>query len=569
MTEQVRATDRTNHDFSRRDFSRRKFLQYSAAGLSTALLAACAPTVAPSTGESAPATSSGEAPAASGPTQGGIIRLMGHQEVSGMGPQNLGASVEQTVVYAIHNSLLLGDEMLVTKPVLAESFEVSEDGLTYTFTLVQGVKFHNDADFTAEDVVYTYDYYRNPDNATTNVNTFLGIESVEAPDDYTVVVNMSQVNAASLVSWAETPLVESAYHAEIGEEAYPTAPIGTGAFKLVNWVPAEVVELEAFEGHFRGRPNIDGIRQEVVPDAAVRAIALETGDADACLWPLLVEDSKRLAEDTENFTVLVSSTGGIKHIPLNNTVPALAEKEVRQALLTALDRQRIIDELWNGAAKVAHTHYSPKYAFYSKSEDPTTKRYDYSVDGAIALLDGAGWAPGADGIREKDGVRLSFTCTTVTNDTARRPIAELAQQMLAEVGVEMLLEEAPVSAILEAMPSGEMEASLFNWTYGAVDPDPGDTLRTGGSTNFNNFSNARVDELIDMGLQTVVPEERQAIYYELQDIVVEEVPLLYLQWDDWYNVFSSRVKGLPEATEDGFTLFFNGLHKWWLDPVEA
>jgi peptide/nickel transport system substrate-binding protein len=295
---------------------------------------------------------------------------------------------------------------------------------------------------------------------------------------------------------------------------------------------------------------------------------LETGDSDACLWPLLVEDSKRLAEDP-NFTVFVSFSDGIKHIPLNNKVPALAEKAVRQAMLTALDRQRIVDELWNGGATVAHSSYSPKFAFYSISDDPDTKHYDYSVDGANALLDEAGWVAGADGIREKDGVRLSFTCTTITGDTARRPIAELAQQMLAEVGIEMLLEEAPVSAILEALPNGEMEASLFNWTYGSVDPDPADTLLTDGASNFNNFSNARVDELILAGVQTVVPEERQAIYREIQEIVVEEVPMLYLQWDQWYNVFSSRVKGLPETTEDGFYIFFNGLHKWWLDPVEA
>ena len=565
MPEEAHSVRRTN-----RDFSRRQFLQYSAAGLSAALLTACAPTAAPSSGgETAPAASSGESAATEGPMQGGTLRLMGHQEVSGMGPQNLGASVEQVVVYAIHNAVMQGNELLVSTPVLAESFEVAEDGLTYTFHLVEGVKFHDGSDFTAADVVYTYDYYRNPDNATANVNNFLGIESVEAPDDYTVVVNMGSVNASSLVAWGETPIVSAAYHAEVGEDTYPTVPMGTGPFKLVNWIPAEVVELEAFDDHFRGRPNIDNIRQEVVPDASVRAIAIETGDSDACLWPLLVEDSKRLAEDTENYTVKVSSTGGIKHIPLNNTLPALAEKEVRQAMLTALDRQRIVDELWNGAAKVAHSNYSPKYAFYSIDQLPDTKHYDYSVDDANALLDGAGWVAGGDGIREKDGVRLSFTCTTITGDTARRPIAELAQQMLAEVGVEMLLEEAPVSAILEAMPSGEMEASLFNWTYGAVDPDPADTLRTGGSTNFNNFSNARVDELIEAGLQTVVPEERQAIYYELQQIVVEEVPMLFLQWDDWYNVFSGRVKGLPEKFEDGFTPFFFTMHEWWLDPTEA
>jgi peptide/nickel transport system substrate-binding protein len=564
MPEEVRATDRTN-----RDFSRRKFLQYSAAGLSAGLLAACAPTAAPTTGDSAPAAGSGDAPAAGGPTRGGTLRLTGHQEVAGMGPSDQGASIQETVIYAIHNAVLQADELTVTHPVLAESYEVSEDGLTYTFNLVQGVKFHDGADFTANDVAYTYNFYRDEANGATIQGDFTGIENVEAADDHTVVVTMATVNAASLVTWAETPIVQSAYHEEVGEDTYRTAPIGTGPFKLVNWVPAEVVELEAFDDHFRGRPNIDFIRQEVVPDASVRAIALETGDSDAALWPLLVEDSKRLAEDPENYTVLVSSAASIKHFPLNNQAPALAEKEVRQAMLMALDRQRIVDELWNGAAQVANGAYSPKYSFYSIDQAADTKHYDYDVDAAGALLDSAGWTPGADGVREKNGVRLSFTCTTITGDTARRPIAELAQQMLSEVGVEMLLEEAPVSAILEALPAGEMESSLFNWTYGAVDPDPSDTLMTGAANNFNSFSNARVDELLAAGLQTVVPEERQPIYQEIQQIIVEEVPMLYLQWDDWYNVFSSRVKGLPEKTEDGFSLFFYGVHTWWLDPVEV
>jgi len=300
----------------------------------------------------------------------------------------------------------------------------------------------------------------------------------------------------------------------------------------------------------------------------VRTIGLESGTSDANLWPLLVEDSKRLADDPK-FTVIKTATDGIKHIPLNNKLPQLSDKLVRQALLTALDRQRIVDELWNGAATVAHSSYSPKFDFYSISNKPETKHYDFNADGAKALLDQAGWAPGADGIREKDGTRLSFTCTTITGDTARRPIAELAQQMFATVGVEMKLEEAPVSAILEALPKGDMDASLFNWTYGSVDPDPGDTLLTGGASNFSSFSNARVDELIAMGLQHVKPEDRQPIYKEIQEIVVEEVPILYLQWDDWYNVFSERVKGLPEAPLDGFSIFFNDLHKVWLDPVEA
>ncbi len=550
-----------------RTISRRRFLQLSALSGAAAALAACAPATVPSSGASSGETTGGET-TASAPQQGGTLRLMGHQEVAGLSPNDVGASVQTTVIFAIHNQLLLGDDNLVSQPVLAESYEVAEDGLTYTFNLLQGVPFHDGVELTAKDVQYTYDFYRNPDNASTIVDSFKGIDAIETPDDYTVVVKMATVNAASLTSWAEVAIVQSAYHAEVGEDTYRNEPIGTGAFKLSEFSPAEYVLLEAFEDHFRGRPNIDLIRQEVVPDASVRTIALETNESDSALWPLLVEDSQRLAEDP-NFTVIKTSTGGIKHIPLNNKLPQLADKRVRQAMLHALDRQRIIDELWNGAATIAHSHLAPKFTFYSLDQDPTLKQYAFDVDAAKALLEEAGWTEGADGIREKDGVKLSFTCTTITGDTARRPIAELAQQMFGAVGVDMQLAEAPVSAILEGLPNGTIDASLFNWTYGSVDPDSSATLHSAGGQNWNSFANDRVDELIDQALLLVDPEARKPLYAEIQQIIAEEVPMLGLQWDDWYNVFTSRVKGLPATANDGFSIYFNGLHKWWLDPVEV
>ncbi|MEZ4711103.1 MAG: ABC transporter substrate-binding protein [Caldilineaceae bacterium] len=542
------------------ELSRRQFLQISGVGLSAAFIAACAAPVAPGAAPAAGDAASGES------TSGGTLHLMGHQEVAGLSPDDSGPSVQTTMILAIHNSLLLADKDLVTQPQLAESYEVSEDGLSYTFKLHQGVKFHDGKEFTAADVQYTYDYYRNPDNGSTLINNFLGMDSIDTPDDYTVVVNMAEVNAASLTTWAETPIVQSAYHAEVGEDAYRTAPIGTGAFKLVEFNPAEVVLVEAFDDHYRGRPKIDMIRQEVVPEPSVRTIALETGDSDSALWPLLVEDSLRLAEDP-NFTVIKTSTGGVKHIPLNNKLPQLSDKRVRQAMMHALDRQRIIDDLWNGAATVANSNLGPKFAFYSLDQDPNLKRYDYDVDKANALLDEAGWIMGADGVREKEGMKLTFTCTTITGDSARRPIAEFAQQAFKEVGIDMQLEEAPISAILEGLTGGTIDASLFNWTYGSVDPDPSSTLRSDGGQNWNSFENARVDELIDLGLKTVDPEQRREYYHEIQQIVAEEVPMLYLQWDDWYNVFTSRVKGLPESANDAFAIYFNGLHEWWLEPA--
>ena len=492
--------------------------------------------------------------------QGGTVILMGHQEVSGLSPDNSGPDVEWVMVANIHNALVELDYNLVLEPVLAESYEVAEDGLTYTFKLRQGVKFHDGTEFTAKDVKYTYDYYRDPENATTIVGNFLGVDRVETPDDYTVVVHMSEVNAAFMVNGATTFIVQSEYHKEVGEDTYKTAPIGTGAFKLKEWRPAEYTELEAFDDHFRGRPNIDFLREDIVPEPSVRTIALETGEAHSAVWPLLVEDNLRLAQDP-NFKVFRTSWSSIKHFPLNNSLPQLSDKRVRQAMMYALDRQQIIDDIWSGAASLAHSNLSPKYDFYYNTD---LKQYEYDPEKAEALLDEAGWKVGADGIREKDGEKLSFTVTVITGDQARRPIAEVAQQYLAAVGIEIEIEEAPVASILQALRECTMDASIFNWTYGDLDPDPFATLHSDGGNNFTCISNPRLDELIEKGVQIVDPEERRPIYYEIQEIFVEEVPVLYIMVDDGYAVFSAKVKGLPESVLDSTSLYRTA-RLWWLE----
>ncbi|MFO7633668.1 MAG: ABC transporter substrate-binding protein [Caldilinea sp.] len=544
-----------------RKLTRREFLRYTAVGSSAAIfLSACAPATAP-TGGVAPTSVAGEAPAAGAPKQGGTMVWLGHQEVAGLSPDDNGPDVQAVLVYNIHNPLLYYNEFNELELVLADSYEVSDDGLTYTFKLKEGVKFHDGADFTAKDVAYTYDYYRNPDNGAVNVGDFTNVESVEAPDDYTVVVNMSDINAASLSTWATTAIVQSTYHAEVGEATYRTAPIGTGAYKLKEWRAAEFTELEAFEDHFRGRPNIDVIRLEVVPEPSVRTIALQTGDADATVWPLLVEDTLALAQDP-NFVVLSALGNSIKHFPLNNSLPQLSDKRVRQAMMHALNRDQIVADLWQGAASVAHSNIPPSSFFYNDM----LKQYPYDLDAARALLDEAGWVPGADGIREKDGARLAFTMTTITGDQARRPIAEFAQLQLKEVGVDVQLAEAPVASILEGMRAGTVDSSIFNWTYNtdATEPDPFSTLHSMGGNNFNQFKNEEMDSLIEEGLTTVDPAARKQIYDRVQEIFVEEAPCLFLQFDEWLNVFSSRIKGLPVEPKAS-TRWFYRANEWWLE----
>jgi peptide/nickel transport system substrate-binding protein len=494
--------------------------------------------------------------------QGGTVVLMGHQEVAGLSPDDYGPDVQHVMIFNIHNALLELSPMLELEPVLAESYEVAEDGLTYTFNLRKGVKFHDGTEFTSKDVKYTYDFYRDPENATTIAGDLLGIDYIETPDDYTVVIHMAEVNAAFLANGATTYIVQSEYHKEVGEDVYRTAPIGTGPFKLKEWRPAEYTLLEAFDDHFRGRPNIDFLREDIVPEPSVRTIALETGDAHSAVWPLLVEDNLRLAKDP-NFVVYATAWSSIKHFPLNNTLPQLSDKRVRQAMMYALDRQQIIDDIWSGAARLAHSNLSHKYAFYY---NPNLKQYEYDTAKAEALLEEAGWTDtDGDGVRDKDGVKLSFTVTVITGDQARRPIAEVAQQYLAKVGIDIQIEEAPVATILEGLRKCTMDASLFNWTYGELDPDPYGTLHSDGGNNFACYSNPRMDELIDQGVQVVDPEKRRPIYYEIQEIFVEEVPVLYIMVDDGYAVFSNKVKGLPEGEVLSSLEIYRMAWQWWLE----
>jgi peptide/nickel transport system substrate-binding protein len=499
--------------------------------------------------------------AAAAAKRGGTMAVSGHQEISSLSPDDSGPNVIWTAVTQIHNALLELDENFNLIPTLASSYTASPDGMAYTFRLLHGVKFHDGTEFTADDVKYTYEWYMNPANHAIQANNFKGVDSVQAADKYTVRVKMREPNAAFLAKGASAFIVPAAYHGKIGEKAYKSAPIGTGAFRLKEWRPAEHTLVQAFDQHFRGRPYLDFFRVDIVPEPSVRAIGLQTGQSDSSVWPLLVEDNLRFAKDP-NFVTYVTITTGVNHFPINNKRPFFADKRVRKALMFAINRQRLIDDIFKGTAALATSHLSPAFKTYF---EPNVVAYPHDPAKAKTLLDEAGWKPGPDGIRQKGGTRFSFTCTTIVGDQARRPEAEVAQQDLKAVGIEMKLAEAPVATITEKMRKGEMDASLFNWTYGGSlgDPDPSLTLRSNGGNNWSQYANPKVDSLIDAGLKEPDPKKRRPYYSEIQKIVADEAPFVYLMYWNWYNIFSKRVQGLPKTMFNGPQIYRKA-YQWWL-----
>lgn len=500
--------------------------------------------------------------AAPGPKRGGTVKVMGHQEVASLSPDDDSPSVQWVMVTQIHNALLEVNEYLVLEKVLAESYTVSKDGLQYTFKLRKGVKWHDGSEFTVDDVKYTYEYYMNPANAANKAINFVNVAKVEIPDKYTAVVKLKEPFAPFLVSTATEFILNAKYHGRIGEKAYKSQPMGTGPFKLREWRPAEFTIVDAFDQHFRGRPNIDSFRQDVVPEASVRAIALRSGSSDSATWPLLAEDNLQF-EANNGFVVFRTSSTGVNHFPINNKLPQFSDKRVRQAMMYAIDRQRLIDDVFKGTAVIAHSIYPPAMrTWYERS----VKTYPYNQTRARALLEEAGWKMGPGNVRAKDNQRLSFTCAVITGDRARRPEAEIVQQDLAGVGIEMRIVERPVATILAQLPKGELDASLFNWTYNtnATEPDPQSTLKSGGVRNFASYNNPRMDELLAQGLREIDVKKRAKIYSEVQKIFVEDVPVLYVMYWDWFNVFNKRIKGLPTKPETAFEIYRNA-YKWSIE----
>ena len=494
------------------------------------------------------------------PVKGGTFVTIGHHEVSTLSPDNDGETVIWAVVLQIHDSLYVVNEQYELEPALAESYEASADGLTYTFKLRSGVTFHNGDPFTAADVKYTYDWIKDAANGSTRQSAMELVKSVEAPDDLTVVVTLTDADATFMVNTATTYIYPAKYHAEVGEEKYSGAPVGTGPFKLDggDWVPAQRTVLVANAEYFRGQPNFEKFQIDIVPEANGRWAALDTGAADNSIWSLNAEDNTQIVE-SGNFTVYETLNNAVNHFVINNEKPQFAEVEVRKALLMATPRQAFIDDVFLGQAVLATSNLSPNVEEYYNPDVPT---YEYDIDAANALLDEAGWVAGDDGIRAKGGTQLKFTLAVIQGDTARRPEAEIAQQEYKSIGVEMELQE--VTDAVDGMIEGKYDAALFNWVYGggSGEPDARDTLSSKGANNFSHFKNAEMDELLLKGVLELDVAKRKEIYNRVQEIVAENVPFLYFLHLQGYSFWATSIKGLPESVLSSDNLYQN-LYKYW------
>jgi peptide/nickel transport system substrate-binding protein len=376
------------------------------------------------------------------------------------------------------------------------------------------------------------------------------MREVEVVDTYTARVHMDTSTPPSCASPARCRSCPAAYHAEVGDDGFRTNPIGTGAFRSRPGAPPSSPSSSpspTTSAAAAGRR----LRLEVVPEPSVRYIALLTGDAHASVWPLTAEDAS--SSRRPGFRSARTNCNSPRFIPLNTRC-----RSSRTGACARRCSPRSTGSASSTSSRAVSAWWPRRTSRRTTPSTPDVAQYPFDPERARSLLEEAGWVAGSDGIRSRDGQRLSFTCTTISGDQARRPMAELSQIFLRNVGVEMQLAEAPVASILEGLRRGNLEASLFNWTHGTlVDPSPTSTLRSDGGDNFTATTTPRwtADR---RGPADRRPRARRPIYVRTQEIYAEDVPALYLHYNQTVNGLLERMQGLPDDILVGIAIHFFG-----------
>jgi len=450
----------------------------------------------------------------------------------------------------IFNGLVKYDRDMRIIGDLAESWDISDDGLVITFHLRRGVTWHDGHPFTADDVLYTYGVTINPKTPTAYAGDFLKVKKAEVIDPHTFRVTYDQPFAPALISWASNILPKHLLEdRDITKSPLTRDPIGTGPYRFKEWVTGQKIVLVSNADYFEGRPYIDGYIMRIIPDMATMFLELRAKGIDRMgLTPL---QYTRQTENTlfrKNYNKYRYLSFGYTYLGYNLENPLFRDKRVRQAISYAINKKEIIDGILLGLGKVATGPYKPGTWPYN----PDVRHYPHDQGKAKALLAEAGWIDrDGDGIRDRDGQPFVFEIVTNQGNDLRAKCAEITQKTLSDIGITVKIRVIEWAAFInDFINKKKFDATILGWNI-TLDPDLYDVWHSSktkpGELNFTSFKNDEVDELLEKGRGTFDQGERKKCYYRIQEILAEEQPYTFLYIAEALPIISSRVRGVEPA----------------------
>ncbi|WGU96624.1 ABC transporter substrate-binding protein [Paenibacillus dendritiformis] len=454
-------------------------------------------------------------------------------------------------------------------PLLAEKYEVSPDNLTHTYKLKEGLKFSDGSPLTAEDVAFTITVlhdssYDGPSDIIRNAKIKGGkeyfdgkatsIEGIKVIDPLTIQFTTIEPSALAESSIGSTGILSKAYYGKDykqGNLSYMndlfTKPLGNGPYKLEKFQAGQDVSFVANENYFKGAPKIPKLIYKFTNEET-NAQLLQTGETDMDFISANL-DNFELLQSMGFLDVSLFPTNGYGYIAFNHNRAKFQDVKVRQALAIGLDREQIVEAVYQGYADVINVPQSK----LSWSYTDEVNKYEFDLEKAKQMLDEAGWKVGADGLREKDGEKFKINFAATSPNVVNDAIIPVAQANYKELGIEFVAEQMDFNAVNEKRKKGDFDMLFMAW---GLTPDPQSAQNvfiTGGSQNEIGYSNKKVDELFEKGGKTLDIEERKAIYKELYQELNEDLPyiFMYQRRDMWGN--NARFTGLDMSPYRNFS----------------
>lgn len=462
------------------------------------------------------------------PKAGGTLIVARTGDITGLDPHLATAFQTVQALDLVYGTLVRLDPDLNVIPGLAESWEFSEDGKTLTFTLREGVAYHDGDPFTSADVLASMARIQDEATAAVGATNFASIEKIDAPDDNTVVMTLSAPDAAVLAAFADTnSAILSDEDLSAGTAA--TEPNGTGPFKFETWNQGRSVELTANTDFWDGAPLLEGVNIRVIPDEASVLNALRAGEAQ---MGILTDPTVVQQVSDSDIEVLRAPTLAYHALMLNTGRGPLGDKKIRQAISCAIDRQGIIEGAALGEGEDVGPITIPAYDQYDKSGRVCQER---DLDMARQLLADAG---------QPDGFTLNTIVMTGGYSTAVAE-AQTAQAQLGEIGIDLQLETIESAAYVDRWLAADFDAAIA-LNGGRVDPHTMYSRYFTSDGNLNNvatYSSPELDALIAEGVTTTDPIERERIYAEFAGRLENAAPWVWLFRGFDYRAVTDDVQG--------------------------
>jgi peptide/nickel transport system substrate-binding protein len=463
----------------------------------------------------------------------------------------------------VFNGLIRYDKDLHYEGELAESWEISDDGLVFTFHLRPGVKWHDGEPFTAEDVLFSYQKLLDPDVATPYGADYERIKKAEVLDPMTFRVTYEEAFAPALDSWSMGIIPKHLLEGkDINSDGFNRNPVGTGPYKFKQWLTGQKIVLTANEEYFKGRPNIDEYIYRIIPDQATMFQELKARGIDVMgLNPLRYMRQTDTDFFGENFRKYRYPSNGYTYLGYNLKDPKFSDKRVRQALAHAINKDDIVKGVRLGLGSPATGPYPPHYW----AHNPNVKTYPYDPEKARAMLKEAGWEDrDQDGILDREGAPFKFTIISNLGNDERKQSAEIIQQNLKQVGIDVKIKIVEWQAFInQFVDKRRFEAIILGWSIG-IDPDNylmWHSSQTGPNQyNFVSYKNDEVDRLLIEGRSTFDQKKRKAIYQKVHSILAEDQPYCFLFVPDALPIIDARFHGLKQEKAG---IWYN-FEEWWV-----